>query len=144
MGQRYFNQGQSMKFGSDVDIDFGDRTQALGLLKHTPASILRDGQLVPHNTGIYVTGIPQDPFTGAKVVEPSEALSTRLPAQGVVVVRPEEAAGQVLTVGPYSGQEREPVPGLDDLCRVHVEQEEVLHELCAPRGAPIGTSVELP
>lgn len=53
-----------MKFGSDIDIDFGDRTQALNLLKHTPATILRDGVLVPHNTGIYVTDIPQDPFTG--------------------------------------------------------------------------------
>ena len=53
-----------MKFRSDIDIDFGDRTQALNLLDHTPASILRDGQLVPHNTGVYVTDIPQDPFTG--------------------------------------------------------------------------------
>ena len=76
MGQRYFNQGQSMKFGSDVDIDFGDRTQALGLLKHTPASILRDGQLVPHNTGIYVTEIPQDPFTGRASID-YESAETR-------------------------------------------------------------------
>lgn len=53
-----------MKFGSDIDIDFGDRTKALALLKHTPASILKDDVLVPHNTGIYVTDIPQDPFTG--------------------------------------------------------------------------------
>ena len=65
-----------MKFGSDVDIDFGDRTQALGLLKHTPASILRDGQLVPHNTGIYVTGIPQDPFTGRASID-YESAETR-------------------------------------------------------------------
>ncbi|CAB5214651.1 hypothetical protein UFOVP190_204 [uncultured Caudovirales phage] len=53
-----------MKFKSDIDIDFGDRTQALRLLKHTPASINRDGTWVPHNTGIYVTDIPTDPFTG--------------------------------------------------------------------------------
>lgn len=53
-----------MKFKSDIDIDFGDRSQALKLLKHTPASIMRDGVLVPHNTGVYVTDIPQDPFTG--------------------------------------------------------------------------------
>ena len=65
-----------MKFGSDVDIDFGDRTQALGLLKHTPASILRDGQLVPHNTGIYVTEIPQDPFTGRASID-YESAETR-------------------------------------------------------------------
>ena len=53
-----------MKFKSDIDIDLGDRTRALQLLKHTPASIMRDGQLVPHNTGVYVTDIPQDPFSG--------------------------------------------------------------------------------
>ena len=53
-----------MKFKSDVDIDFGDRTQALSLLDHTPASINRDGTWVPHNTGVYVTDIPVDPFTG--------------------------------------------------------------------------------
>jgi len=53
-----------MKFKSDIDIDFGNRTQALDLLRHTPASIFRDGQLIKHNTGIYVTDIPVDPFTG--------------------------------------------------------------------------------
>ena len=42
-----------MKFKSDIDIDFGDRTQILDLLKHTPASIMRDGKLVKHNTGVY-------------------------------------------------------------------------------------------
>lgn len=58
-----------MKFQSDVDIDFGDRTQALKLLAHTPASILRDGKLTRHNTGIYVTQIPQDPFTGIASID---------------------------------------------------------------------------
>ncbi len=58
-----------MKFGSDIDIDFGDRSQALKLLKHTPASIMRDGQLVAHNTGVYVTNIPQDPFTGLASID---------------------------------------------------------------------------
>jgi hypothetical protein len=53
-----------MKFKSDIDIDFGDRNQALSLLKHTPASINRDGTWVAHNTGVYVTDVPQDPFTG--------------------------------------------------------------------------------
>ena len=51
-----------MKFQSDIDIDFGDRDQALALLKHTPAGIIRDGKLVPHNTGVYPTDIPIDPF----------------------------------------------------------------------------------
>ena len=58
-----------MKFESDIDIDFGDRTQALDLLKHIPASILRDGNLIKHNTGVYVTDIPQDPFTGMASID---------------------------------------------------------------------------
>lgn len=53
-----------MKFQSDIDIDFADRTDILKLIKHTPASILRDDKLVAHNTGIYVTDMPDDPFTG--------------------------------------------------------------------------------
>jgi hypothetical protein len=57
------------RFASDVDIDFGDRTQALKLLKHTPASINRDGTWVPHNTGVYVTDIPTDPFTGRASID---------------------------------------------------------------------------
>ena len=51
-------------FKSDVDIDFADREQALAVLSTTPASILRDGKLIKHNTGVYVTDIPVDPFTG--------------------------------------------------------------------------------
>lgn len=57
------------KFTSDVDIDFADRTQALGLLQHTPASINRDGTWVAHNTGVYATDIPQDPFTGRASID---------------------------------------------------------------------------
>ena len=53
-----------MKFNSDIDIDFGDRDAALKLVRHIPASILRDGNLVRHNTGVYVTDVPVDPATG--------------------------------------------------------------------------------
>jgi hypothetical protein len=53
-----------MKFKSDIDIDFADREQALSLLTTTPASIIKDGKLTRHNTGVYATDIPQDPFTG--------------------------------------------------------------------------------
>ena len=53
-----------MKFKSDIDIDFADRTAILKLIKHTPASQQRDAELVPHNTGVYVTDIPVDPFKG--------------------------------------------------------------------------------
>ena len=51
------------KFASDVDIDFADREQVINLLDVTSASILRDGEMVKHNTGVYATDIPQDPFT---------------------------------------------------------------------------------
>ena len=54
-----------MKFQSDIDIDFADRQQVLDLLNVTPASIIRDGKLVRHNTGVYATDIPVDPFVGS-------------------------------------------------------------------------------
>jgi len=53
-----------MKFTSDIDIDVADREQALEFFKQTPASILRDGKYVKHNTGVYFTDMPADPFTG--------------------------------------------------------------------------------
>jgi hypothetical protein len=53
-----------MKFRSDIDIDFADREQVISHLNVTPASILRDGKLVKHNTGVYATEVPVDPFTG--------------------------------------------------------------------------------
>ena len=53
-----------MKFKSDIDIDVANREAALSLLTHTPASIIRDSKLSKHNTGVYFTVIPEDPFTG--------------------------------------------------------------------------------
>jgi len=54
-----------MRFQSDIDIDFADRQQVLDLLNVTPASIIRDGKLTKHNTGVYATDIPVDPFVGS-------------------------------------------------------------------------------
>ena len=54
-----------MKFRSDIDIDFADRQQVLDLLNVTSASIIRDGKLIKHNTGVYATDIPVDPFVGS-------------------------------------------------------------------------------
>lgn len=54
-----------MKFKSDIDIDFANREQILSLLKHTPASIIKDDKLSKHNTGVYFTNIPVDPFSGS-------------------------------------------------------------------------------
>jgi len=63
-----------MKFDSDIDIDFADRQQALAaLVQHHPAGIVRDDQLMRHNSGIYVTEIPTDPFTGIASIDYREA-----------------------------------------------------------------------
>lgn len=58
-----------MKFRSDIDIDFADREQALAVLDVTSASIIRDGKLTRHNTGVYTTDIPVDPFTGSASID---------------------------------------------------------------------------
>lgn len=47
----------------DIDIDFADREQILKLVKHVPAAIHREHEIVKHNTGVYVNPIPADPFT---------------------------------------------------------------------------------
>lgn len=48
----------------DIDIDFADRDQALGLFKHVKASRIDDGRLVKHNTGVYLHPVPVDAETG--------------------------------------------------------------------------------
>lgn len=53
-----------MKFNSDIDIDVANRDQALALVKNTAASIIRDGKITKHNTGVYFTEMPRNPFTG--------------------------------------------------------------------------------
>ena len=53
-----------MKFSADIDIDFADREAVLKVIKHTPASINRNGEWSKHNTGVYVNPIPADPVTG--------------------------------------------------------------------------------
>lgn len=63
----------TVKFKSDIDIDFADREQALSLFDTVPASIMRDGELVKHNTGVYATAIPQDPFTGWASIDHKDA-----------------------------------------------------------------------
>jgi hypothetical protein len=73
VGQGHFTKGWVMKFQSDIDIDFGNRDLALAHLKHTPAGIVRDGNLVRHNSGVYVTDIPHDPFSGIASIDYREA-----------------------------------------------------------------------
>ena len=53
----------------DIDIDFSDRTKALELFDHTTASRIDNGQVKPHNTGIYVTSIPKDERNNLSTIE---------------------------------------------------------------------------
>lgn len=48
----------------DIDIDFVDREQALGLFKHVRASREEDNHLVKHNTGVYLHEVPVNAVTG--------------------------------------------------------------------------------
>lgn len=64
-----------MKFTSDIDIDFGDRDAVVSLLKLIPASIVRDNRLIKHNTGVYATDMPIDPFTGLASIDHETAES---------------------------------------------------------------------
>jgi hypothetical protein len=70
MGQRNFEDSGTMtKFSSDIDIDFANRDDILQHLDLVPASILRDGKLVKHNSGVYPVEIPVDPFTGISAID---------------------------------------------------------------------------
>ena len=53
----------------DIDIDFLDRTQALEKLKHVGAAIEENGTFKKHNTGVYCTSIPHNPFTGLSTID---------------------------------------------------------------------------
>lgn len=48
----------------DIDIDFANRDAALEGLNYVPASIIKDGKITKHNTGVYFHDVPQDPITG--------------------------------------------------------------------------------
>ena len=57
----------------DIDIDFLDRTNALDILKHVPASIEDHGTFKKHNTGVYCTSIPYNPITGISTIDYKKA-----------------------------------------------------------------------
>ena len=54
----------------DIDIDFANRELALEQFKHVDASINPSKK---HNTGVYCTSIPYNPFTGASTIDYDEA-----------------------------------------------------------------------
>ena len=61
------------RFRSDIDIDVGDRQSVLKLIKHVAASSVNDDKIEKHNTGIYVTDIPNDPNTNQSTIDYREA-----------------------------------------------------------------------
>ena len=54
---------------ADIDLDFADRNQILGLIQHTPARQLHQGQVRRHNSGVYVTDIPYDPINQCAAID---------------------------------------------------------------------------
>jgi DNA polymerase III alpha subunit len=57
----------------DIDIDFLDREQALGLFKHIRASREEDSKLVKHNTGVYFHEVPVDAVSSLSAVPYEQA-----------------------------------------------------------------------
>ena len=54
---------------ADIDIDVPDRAAVLGLIRHTAARQLHQGQVRRHNSGIYVTDIPRDIPNGCAALD---------------------------------------------------------------------------
>lgn len=51
-----------MKFLGDIDIDTSDRKRLLSVVKHIPASLVRNNHYSQHNSGVYFHQVPQHPF----------------------------------------------------------------------------------
>jgi len=58
---------------ADIDLDFADRNKILELIQHVPARQIHDDQPRRHNSGVYVTDIPQDPLLGCAAIDYEEA-----------------------------------------------------------------------
>jgi hypothetical protein len=58
-----------MVMSADIDIDVPDRSRILELIRHTPARQVVDGRPRKHNSGIYITDIPQDPEHGCAAID---------------------------------------------------------------------------
>jgi len=54
---------------ADIDIDLPDRAAVLQLISHTAARQLVQGQVRRHNSGVYVTAIPQDPVNDCAAID---------------------------------------------------------------------------
>jgi hypothetical protein len=62
-----------MVMSADIDIDLADRDILLKLITHTPARQDNDGQSRQHNSGVYVTAIPQDSILNCASIDYREA-----------------------------------------------------------------------
>ena len=58
---------------ADIDIDLADRDILLKLIQHTAARQDNDGQSRQHNSGVYVTAIPQDSILNCASIDYREA-----------------------------------------------------------------------
>lgn len=54
---------------ADIDIDLADRKQLLSVIQHTPARQQAESTAVLHNSGVYVTNIPQDPVNCCAAID---------------------------------------------------------------------------
>lgn len=57
----------------DIDIDFGDRSKVLEVIKCIPAAMRNVKPMRNHNTGVYVTEIPYDPINDMASIDYTEA-----------------------------------------------------------------------
>jgi DNA polymerase III alpha subunit len=57
----------------DIDIDFADRNKALESFETVAAAIEDNGTFKKHNTGVYCTSVPYNPFTGISTIDYKEA-----------------------------------------------------------------------
>ena len=57
----------------DIDIDFYDRNIILDKVPHHVAMRIHKGEEVKHNTGVYFTDIPHNPFSNLSTIEYEDA-----------------------------------------------------------------------
>lgn len=57
----------------DIDIDSANRDEILKIISAVGASIHRNGEIIKHNTGVYVTDIPSDPTSGLCTIDYNQA-----------------------------------------------------------------------
>ena len=58
---------------ADIDIDTFDRDKILEKIQHINASRMQDGEFKRHNSGVYVTQIPHNPFKNLSTIPFKEA-----------------------------------------------------------------------